>query len=70
MGDSSLPWNGGFITIDDGEPSDPVTQNICVYLLSDINRYVVTRSVRPNTPLVLMFSSLNFLQQTFTSIYR
>ena len=34
MGDSSLLWNGGFVTIDGGEPSAPVTQNVCEYLLS------------------------------------
>lgn len=38
MGDSSLLWNGGFVSIEGGETSDPVTQNICEYLFSAIIR--------------------------------
>jgi len=38
VGDSSLLWNGGFVTIDGGLPSDSVTQNICEYLLSSVVR--------------------------------
>jgi len=38
VGGSSLLWNGGFVTIDGGGSLDPVTQNICEYLLSAVVR--------------------------------
>jgi hypothetical protein len=31
-------WNGGFGSIDGGEPSGTLTQNICEYLLTAVVR--------------------------------